>query len=298
MKQALCLQDLNDFNRLSDQEIETVAVQFVDRAICELPETGFFQLIPYVSFSHFDGQNGKFDLAIYRRPGSGDGEARLQGNTSCGFGGHIDTEDDLQFSRKEEVDGVTFYHMNLQDIKETVLKCAKRELREELGFDPITDMAVADNKIIYSLEREEHPDEVGQVHVCMSIKVVLEQEQFAQLMKTASPDAQEITKLDAISLDVSRFIASFNVTAAMEHLSDQLKQELNMEAWSILVINSMFINIVGFVQNNWNFQDVMEGIFRRMQESAEAQAEDSGEVQDESDPEPVGDSDNVLPSIA
>lgn len=51
-------------------------------------DESYRQLIPYVSIWGTDGK-----VLTYRRPGKGEGESRLQGQLSVGFGGHIDQPD-------------------------------------------------------------------------------------------------------------------------------------------------------------------------------------------------------------
>lgn len=271
MKQALCMTDLNDFNRLSDGEIKTIEFIFVDRVICEIPANGFFQLVPYVSFNYLDKDSGKLNFAVYRRPSKGEGEARLQGNSSFGFGGHIDAESDLVFTEKVTLDDGTFgYRMTLEDIKNTCMTCAKRELVEEVGFDPFEVLEIPSDNIMFGLEREQEPDEVGQVHVCLSIKVNLNEPRFAAFFENAKVEESEIEELRTVSVDVGRLLGSFNVENAMGHLGTQLEEELQMEKWSTLVVTSMLAQLVEFVQKGWNFKTVMDGIFADMQAAQEA----------------------------
>ena len=69
------------------------------------------QAIPYVLVC-----NGDTELAVYRRNGR---EKRLQGRYSLGIGGHIETMDEKP------------------ELGQTLLSCAHRELREELGTSPL-----------------------------------------------------------------------------------------------------------------------------------------------------------------
>lgn len=275
MKQALCLKDLNDFNRLSDGEIQTIDFQFVDRQICETPANGFFQLIPYVTFSYLDMPKGKLNYIIYRRPSKGEGEARLQGNTSLGFGGHIDSVEDLSFTESStNEDGTVIYRMSLDDIKNTCMTCAKRELTEEVGFDPFLVLDITNENITFNLEREQEPDEVGQVHVCISMKVNLDEPRFAGFLEKAKAEETEIEELKTVAVDAGRFLASFNVEAAITHMNKQLEGELQMEKWSILVVNSMLTQLVDFMQINWDLKAVMDALIANMNEKA-TQAEDT-----------------------
>lgn len=272
MKQALCLTNLNDFNRLSEGEVETIAFQFVDRTICELPEKGFFQLIPYISFSHLDVSGGKLNCVVYRRPSKGEGEARLQGNSSVGLGGHIDSVADLSFtSSQTNEDGVTVYNMSLNDIKETCMTCARRELTEEIGFDALTELQVPNEHINFGLEREQTPDEVGAVHVCVSIKVNLDAQRLQGFFEKAKMQETEIEDLRSLSINVEAFMGSFNVAEAMIQMNDQLEKELQMEKWSVLVIDTLLTQLVTFFQTNWSFKQVMDAMIANIESTKAAE---------------------------
>lgn len=272
-KQALCVKDINDFNRISDGEIETIDFEFVDREICEKVDGGFVQIIPYVTFSYLDSDNGRLNMVSYRRPSSGEGEERLQGNSSFGFGGHIDSVDDLYFTEsvKQEEGGV-IYRMTVDDIKRTAMTCARRELKEELGFDPIEELEIPVEAMRFGLEREQEPDEVGQVHLCISMMVSLDQKRFVDFFEKAKDhNDKEVEGLTSVAIDVGRFMASFNVKEATEHLIAQLESELKLEKWSVLVITFMLAQLVEFFQVNWDFASVMKLMMERRQAQLTAQ---------------------------
>lgn len=272
-KQALCVKDINDFNRISDGEIETIDFEFVDREICEKVDGGFVQIIPYVTFSYLDSDNGRLNMVSYRRPSSGEGEERLQGNSSFGFGGHIDSVDDLYFTEsvKQEEGGV-IYRMTVDDIKRTAMTCARRELKEELGFDPIEELEIPVEAMRSGLEREQEPDEVGQVHLCISMMVSLDQKRFVDFFEKAKDhNDKEVEGLTSVAIDVGRFMASFNVKEATEHLIAQLESELKLEKWSVLVITFMLAQLVEFFQVNWDFASVMKLMMERRQAQLTAQ---------------------------
>ncbi len=86
MKQALCIPKMDVMESLLRGEIQTVNTKLVPRDVCEVVENGYEQLIPYVIFSTNDIQEGRMKFIQYQRPDTGEGEARLQGKTSVGFG--------------------------------------------------------------------------------------------------------------------------------------------------------------------------------------------------------------------
>lgn len=79
------------------------------RATAEADE-GFLQLIPYAVI-----ERGTGELWSYQRLG---GDPRLKDRRSCGVGGHIDPVDQAK------------------GLLATAARALRRELREELGFDP------------------------------------------------------------------------------------------------------------------------------------------------------------------
>lgn len=282
-KVALCVKDINDFNRISDGEIETIEVEFVDREICEKVDGGYVQIIPYVSFSYLDQDAGRLNMVSYRRPSTGEGEERLQGNASFGFGGHIDSVDDLHFTSSEKrEDGGVVYRMTVDDIKRTAMQCATRELVEELGFDPIEALEIPIQAIHFGLEREQDPDEVGRVHLCISMMVSMDQKRYVDFFEKAKDaNKEEIEELTSVAVDVGRFLGSFNVKEAMQHLTAQLEAELKLEKWSVLVITFMLTQMVEFFQSNWDFPSIMAQMMQRRQEQLTQQAaEDAKEDTD------------------
>lgn len=83
------------------------------------PDEGYRQVLPYVVVRQI-GRDGVLRYLAYRRT-KRVGEQRLAGKVSIGFGGHIDAAD------------VVVRGDSTIDLRATILDCAERELREELG---------------------------------------------------------------------------------------------------------------------------------------------------------------------
>lgn len=255
---ALCIKDLRNITLLADEKIPTVSTQLVPRDICEKKENEWVQFIPYVMFSYLDIASGVLHITSYKRPDVSEGEERLKGNLSVGFGGHVDNIDDIVHSDVVEAEnGDIIYHMTSDDIKLTCLNTAKRELTEELGFDALTDLGVKENNIIFSLEREVEPNDVGAVHLCVLIKVALSEEQYSRLHKEAKPNIEEITDLKSISINVGEMLSSFNFSVACDSVKRQLT-ESNAEEWSLLSVNSLLTDLAVFISNNISFSSLFE----------------------------------------
>lgn len=95
-------------------------------------DPSYKQLISYVVV-----KNDKGEVLLYTRL-SGGGEARLHGKSSVGIGGHMNP-----------VDGISGYQLLLEN--------TKRELREEIGVEPI-------EIGLYGIVNDDSND-VGKVHI-------------------------------------------------------------------------------------------------------------------------------------
>ena len=99
----------------SYDNIDSTKLAFIDRAVVDNKDdltVGklFPQIIPVILIKN---EEGKF--LTYARNGN---ETRLHGSRSLLIGGHIDIED-----------------INFNDLKQTIIKSALRELKEEVGLE-------------------------------------------------------------------------------------------------------------------------------------------------------------------
>lgn len=90
-----------------------IAQLFQERGPLE-KDPGYKQIIPYVVV----GSSINKTFLSYQRPSKGDGEHRLQGKYSIGFGGHIEEQD----------------MVNACTLSDVIINCAKREVKEELSL--------------------------------------------------------------------------------------------------------------------------------------------------------------------
>lgn len=270
MSKALCFKNLQDFNLLAEGKVPTIDFQMVDRSICEVADSGWIQMLPYVSFSYLDAEEGKLNFAAYRRPGSGEGESRLQGKFSVGFGGHIDLDEEVYHTDKVTTEsGDEIYKLTLEDIKSTAITCVVRELKEELGFNPFEVLQINDSNVLFGLEREAEPDEVGSLHLCLSIKVNLDAERFTDLLTKATPNEAEIEDFRGMAVDIKSYITSFNIPMAANSLVGNL-DEIGAESWTKLVILSTITVLVAFIQYNFNLKDVIDTIGKKAEDAEQA----------------------------
>ena len=156
------------------------------------------QILPYIVVVKGDPQDlttAKF--VVYRR-GATVGEARLSGNASIGFGGHVDLQD------------VMSVH-SVIDFEQTVSECAEREVDEEVNLNEM----FHSEALQYQGLIVDHSNDVGKVH----LGVVF----FYQIGENVSPmiNEDELTLLGELTLS--------QLTAAQA-------QGMNLESWSNLIV--------------------------------------------------------------
>ncbi|QOC57940.1 hypothetical protein phiK7B1_085 [Pseudomonas phage phiK7B1] len=106
------------------------------------------QVLPYVILSQFDESAGVMKYIPYRRTKKV-GEARLAGNVSVGFGGHIDLADVVS---KDSV----------IDLIATIGQAVGREMQEEVVFGSMNGLDISLFSVGMILDDS---DEVGKVHL-------------------------------------------------------------------------------------------------------------------------------------
>lgn len=231
MKEALCIKSLQELSELVSGTRETIDSQMVDRAVCEVVENGYLQVIPYVVFYSTDIEAGKVRFAQYLRAAVG-GEDRLLSKTSIGFGGHIDASDELKFGSSTDIDGVVTYAMSLNDLVDTSIGCGVREIIEELGcnmFETLGVKVIAQDTAFFMGSPEE---EVNKVHLAMLIPVKLTQEQFNQFFKDAVVNKAEIEDIDILGINIDSIIEEMDVTITLNNVANELSHRYNLEDWS------------------------------------------------------------------
>lgn len=131
-------------------------------------EPEFRQIIPYVCVA--TQHDDKLLFWPYRRTETS-GEARLQGNVSIGFGGHIDLVD-------------VIHENSVIDLFQTIGAAAAREIGEELDLAGAgEEVAIFDNGILI-----DDSNDVGKVHLGVILTTMLPPE----VTPTSKEDALEI----------------------------------------------------------------------------------------------------------
>ena len=273
MKQALCIPKMEVMESLLRGEIQTVNTKLVPRDVCEVVENNYEQLIPYVIFSTNDIQEGRMKFIQYKRPSTGEGEARLQGKTSVGFGGHIDNRTDLSSeSVTIENDGSEEFVMTLQDMYKTAVNCAEREIKEELGLD-VTELGIDLNHSYKSFFKADDTIEVNKVHTGLLILVNLDQDKFDLILEKAQPNKEEIEELSFLGINTALMLKDSldgDKSTVSDNLTRYLSEDCEMEQWSTvlveIIVRSTIVNILSKIE----YQDII-AINRFKQHQAEQQ---------------------------
>ncbi|MDD2819418.1 MAG: hypothetical protein PHN51_11580 [Candidatus Nanopelagicales bacterium] len=272
------------------QQKSTVEVAFIDRDICEKSEFGFMQLLPYVTIQSFIAENGNMAFIRYRRPSKGEGEARLRGAGSIGFGGHIDSVDDMPASvvasgvtrSIEHAGEVVVYTMSLEEYAQTLQNCAYREVHEETGLDMdyLKMIPLKSGGILR--ENEDDIDDVGKVHICAHMAFepppALFHEVFGKVKESAN--VLEILEPEVLNINLNDAIMGFDIWTALDAVDDELSGEkYQFESWSKLVVSAVAVSFVNAFTNNLTITDLLRLLVdkvveqgRQVQETLAAEA--------------------------
>ena len=283
MKQALCIPKMEVMESLLRGEIQTVNTKLVPRDVCEVVENNYEQLIPYVIFSTNDIQEGRMKFIQYQRPSTGEGENRLQGKTSVGFGGHIDNRSDLSSeSVTIENDGSEEFVMTLQDLYKTAVNCAEREIKEELGLD-LAELGIDLNHSYKSFFKADDTIEVNKVHTGLLILVNLDQDKFDLILEKAQPNKEEIEELSFLGINTALMLKDTlggDMSTVSDNLTRHLSEDCKMEQWSTFLVEMIVRSTIVHMLSTIEYQDII-AINRFKQHQAE-QAEQHKQAQETS----------------
>ncbi|MFN3605541.1 MAG: hypothetical protein ACK4UJ_12620, partial [Leptonema sp. (in: bacteria)] len=156
-------------------------------------------------------------------------------------------------------DGTTIYQLNKENLFKTIFKCAKREAQEELGIN-IEDYGLnyenLKNRIIFF--KIDNETEVNKVHVACVLFAYLNKEDFNKLLNIKSYNKDEIESINSISINFKNIVEDFNLFLSLNIIKKQLKENYNLEDWSI---TSIFILIETYYKNlfaNIKFEDIVK----------------------------------------
>ena len=256
MKRALCVNSFEEISALVRGEAETIDSCFVAREICEDPNNKFLQVIPYVTFYTPNHAEGKIVFAQYKRAAQGS-EDRLLSKTSIGFGGHIDQLSDIKATSAHTAEDTTeHFVMSKQDLVDTCVTAAKRELLEELGVDVLGILGVDLDFNESAFFMGDTRDPVNQVHLGLSFPVKLTAEQFAKLMEVVQINKDEIELMDKMTANIRHIVEEMDVSATNGKIMNQLVQQHGMEDWSVRVFDFIVRKEIFVILKDVNYDDL------------------------------------------
>lgn len=271
MKRALCINSMEEIGALIRGEAETIDSCLVARDICEDPNNKFLQVVPYVVFYTPKHAEGKLLFAQYKRAAKG-GEDRLLSKISIGFGGHIDDADEIKCQSKNTAEDTTdHFVMTKQDLIDTCLTAAKRELVEELGCDILAAVGADLNFEEAAFFTGDQRDPVNQVHLGLGLPVRLTEEQFAKFFENAVISLDEIEVLDKMTANIRHIVEEMDVSATNGKIMNQLVQQHGFEDWSVRMFDYIVRKEIFVILRDVNYDDLYRVAVAK-QQAREAEA--------------------------
>ncbi len=249
MKQAFCIRNTANINGLYDKTIPTVEGMFVNRDICEQVAEGYVQLIPYVVIYSVSADKTRLQALQYVRPDTGEGEQRLAGKSSVGFGGHIDLESEVVSTTVNIAeDGSKTYDVSLEDLSATAYNCATRELGEELGLDLTKyGIDITQAPVVYFTGNPE--EDVNKVHAGLGVAIRVSEDTFAAISSDSVIKPDEIAELGHATIRLDAVVEGLNVMMAIRATMKDMIEKYNLEGWSCVmlefIIQGEINNVVG-----------------------------------------------------
>lgn len=256
-KQALCVRSYEQLSNLVQKNIDFVEAELIDREICENPENGHQQLIPYVSFYATDFEAGKLMFIQYQRKDQGEGDERIAGKTSIGFGGHIDSIADIT---AEEItineDGTRTFKMSLANLIKTGYMTAYREIQEELGLDlRAMGLSLEDSETAFFMG--DLSEEVNRVHLGLSIQKKVTVEQFNELKEKAQYHPEEIQALDVLGINLDVIVEEMDLSRTLDKVTRDLVGNRGLEDWSGKIFNYVTLKEINRLLNMIEYKDLV-----------------------------------------
>jgi len=278
-KFALCLEKIEDLNNLVTGKEETIILSLQDREVCEKPENGFIQIIPYVSIYAVKKEEGKIELLHYIRASDGD-EERLQSKVSVGFGGHIDQLDEIEpfaeVSFSDDETGVQKFTVNKEGLKKIIQECAKRELIEELGVDVFTkyEIEISDNDIVFFMGDQN--SDVNKVHIAAGILIELNTDELTSLLDNDIKTSEEIETIDKLNCNIDLIVPELDYSATMSNILKSLAENSSMEDWSLKMFDFITRKTISSIFYGLTYETMLEAV-RLSQQKAKQDGVEQGD---------------------
>jgi len=261
-KFALAARNLESISNLIQGKSETVELLMVPREVCEVVENGFEQVIPYYVIF---GVNDTYSSAValkYSRPSKGEGEERLQGKHSIGFGGHIESADMGEHAVTVSPEGWDTYVLTAEELVTIVDGVALREIKEEIGVDleGTQEFLTAVNSGM-SINKCERPGDVNKVHVSFTRYIQVSLERLSEIKESAVAAELEIENLSYLTISTGELIATFDTTFETQKLVKEV--EADFEDWSVDAIVDLVKSVTHSVVSRLSYDDIYQALVRK-----------------------------------
>lgn len=265
MKKALCFQAKEFYDKIGNFTEETFNLEMVDREICENPDNNYIQVIPYVIFQYVNVETGVISFLMYDRADSIN-ENRLKSLSSIGFGGHIDNEEEIEYTVKED----DKYVLTAEQLLRTIKNAADREIKEELNVD----LSNYDSYFRgFSVYMGDQSVPVNKVHVAFVLQYVIPEEEIKKL-KESDFNKEEIKELSFLTINLRNIFEDGLILNLRDNLYSILNKEYNLEPWSldsvINITNYYFYNL--FI--NSSYDGFVLSVAQNLENKEEAQVEE------------------------
>jgi predicted NUDIX family phosphoesterase len=269
-KVALCISSVDELKNVLENDGTTIRARFYNRSFCEDSANGLLQIIPYICFYAVEEEIGKLHVMQYLRH-SENGDDRLSGKTSIGFGGHIDLESDLTYTDIEKDNGATSYVMDRGNLINTIYTAGKREVKEELGIDVENDSILNKDNVIVRFFTGDQSIDVNKVHLAAFMCAKLSMDDFKSILNSAKDtfNKDEIEQIDDLSINIDRVFEEMNLSVSLNNISQQLIESSNLEDWSVIGLQNLIAQSLADIFGAITYSDVYSAV-KAKREQAQA----------------------------
>lgn len=290
-KQALCFEKNQAYEEFNQSKLGLLPARFIPREICEKVESGFTQIIPYVIFYYVDFSEGKVNFFSYSRATTIT-EERLKNKISLGIGGHIDSVDDVVCDdiivTAVPADGSAVsdvYNLTAENLRDTVVRTAKREALEELGNIAVIEKIAGSKESIVIFTTDE--SDVDKVHTCYMIPVQLTQEEMQSMLSNTEYNKEEVASISVLPLNFKFLLENFNFNSSLDEMMAELTEKFDMEDWSKASVYLVMNFVFNVFSKSITYTDLIKALIAKIEQAQSEKGEQPEETQATAE-EPTG----------
>jgi len=264
MSLTLATRHFDQINDLISGKIPHLDFQLVERAVCEDPNNGWVELIPYSSVSCYDPNSGDIKFLGYQTHQAGEDDLVPQlTSTSVGFGSTVWTEDAVYCTSMEGEGLDRVYRMSATDLLHSGLDLCKRQWIADIGFDPIEESGIDPNETIrFSFFRHADDSEEASTKFGLDIPVLVSPEYMAEALQKCK--LVEGRDLKEFVLCAGQILMSFDVSEVGSSVIRRMAEEHKVDPWSVQVISRRLLEYVEIVRSSVSYSDIIEAVKRNI----------------------------------